>query len=69
MRYILLCLTLLFCMCPVQAQQPTQIQTMDTPNDAGGSITLTWNRADLPPKSVYKIAIGESPNGPFYLAT
>ncbi|MFT5370219.1 MAG: hypothetical protein ACI8V2_005201 [Candidatus Latescibacterota bacterium] len=42
---------------------------MDTPNDAGGSITLTWNRADLPPKSVYKIAIGESPNGPFYLAT
>jgi hypothetical protein len=56
-------------MCPVQAQQPTQIQTMDTPNDAGGSITLTWNRADLPPKSVYKIAIGESPNGPFYLAT
>lgn len=69
MRYILLCLTLLFCMCPVQAQQPTQIQAMDTPNDAGGSITLTWNRADLPPKSVYKIAIGESPNGPFYLAT
>ena len=69
MRYILLCLTLLFCMCPVQAQQPTQIQTMDTPNDAGGSITLTWNRADLPPKSVYKFAIGESPNGPFYLAT
>ena len=69
MRYILFCLTLLFCVCPLQAQQPVSVQTMDTPNDAGGSITVTWKRADLPPNARYKIAIGESPNGPFYPVT
>lgn len=65
MRYILLGLTLLCCTVSAQAQQPVNVQAMDTPNDGGKSITVTWQRADLPPSAVYKIAVGESQEGPF----
>ena len=65
MRYILLSLTILFFVVPTQAQQPTNVQAMDTPNDAGKSITVTWKRSDLPSSAIYKVAISESQSGPF----
>jgi hypothetical protein len=66
MRFILLCLAVLFPVSAIQAQQPGSIEAMDTPNDEGLSLTVTWKRVGLPPKTVYKIAIGESQNGPFH---
>ncbi len=66
MRYCLLCIALVFCAARVSAQQPTGVKAEDTPNDAGGSITVTWKRAALPAGAVYKIAVGESENGPFH---
>jgi hypothetical protein len=43
---------------------------MDTPSDAGGSITLVWPRApQAAPGSFYQVWIAEAPEGPFSLAT
>ncbi|MDA0710183.1 MAG: hypothetical protein O3B73_08240 [bacterium] len=69
MPFVLFYLSLLFAICPAHAQPPASVRAQDTPNDAGGSITVTWQRADLPPGSRYQIAIGESADGPFYTAT
>jgi hypothetical protein len=55
----------------VYAQMATlpAIAVMDTPNDAGGSITMTWPRsAEMPPGTVYRVYIGEEREGPFQLA-
>ncbi len=44
------------------------IEALDTPNDAGGSITLTWPRLDgLADAAMYEVYVAESANGPFYL--
>ena len=66
MRYRFFVCALLICAAQVQAQQPMGVRAMDTPSDAGGSITVTWKRATLPDGAVYKIAVGESENGPFH---
>jgi len=48
---------------------PSQIEVFDTPNDAGGSITLTWPRVENAASgTAYLIWVAESPEGPFYLA-
>ena len=48
---------------------PTQIKAFDTPNDAGGSITVTWPRSDDGPAgTAYRVYIGESSKGPFHHA-
>ena len=66
MRYRFFICALLFCAAQIHAQQPAGVQAMDTPNDAGGSITVTWKRATLPDGAVYKIAVGESEHGAFH---
>lgn len=67
MRYILLGLIILLCVAPTGAQKPENVQAMDTPNDEGGSITVTWKHIpDLAPGFMYHIAISESANGPFH---
>ena len=57
---------------PVVAQLGTsvpQVEAFDTPNDAGGSITVTWPPADdAPDGTVYRVYISESAKGPFHLA-
>ncbi|MCY3681813.1 MAG: hypothetical protein OXH16_10470 [Gemmatimonadetes bacterium] len=65
MRYFLTCITLVLCTAQVYAQQPTGVKAEDTPNDSGGSITVVWNRAELPDGTMYKIAVSESKTGPF----
>ena len=45
------------------------VQAMDTPNDKGGSITLTWpKKSNLPEGARYEITVAESKNGPFHHA-
>ena len=52
---------------PAAAQPPpVGVRAFDTPSDAGGSITLTWRQDDA--VSSYRIAVAESPNGPFHPA-
>ena len=68
MRYILPCIILALCTAQVYAQQPTGVKAEDTPSDSGGSITVVWNRAELPDGAMYKIAVGESETGPFHSA-
>lgn len=49
---------------------PTGVEAFDTPNDDGGSITLTWPRDPRANENtIYQIAIAESSNGPFRVAT
>ena len=66
MRYCILCIALILCTTQVYAQGPTGVKAMDTPNDSGGSITVTWDRADLPAGAKYKLAVSESKSGPFH---
>ena len=48
---------------------PDQVEAFDTPNDAGGSITLTWPRsAALPADAIYLVSVATAPEGPFHLA-
>ncbi len=73
MRYFLCCITLVLCTAQVYAQQPTGVKAEDTPNDSGGSITVTWDLAELSEgikyvKYKYSIDISESENGPFHSA-
>lgn len=68
MRYFLCCIILVLCAAQVYAQQPTGVTAADTPNDAGGSITVMWNRTELPDGAMYKIAVSESETGPFHPA-
>ena len=45
---------------------PIEVQAFDTPNDDGGSITLTWARdRQISENAVYQVAIAASPSGPF----
>ena len=45
------------------------VRAMDTPNDKGGSITLTWpKKSNLPEGTRYEITVAESKNGPFHHA-
>jgi len=64
MRHFILCFIFFFTL-KAHAQEPSQVKAFDTPNDAGKSITVTWQAADLPEGAAYKIAVSESPNGPF----
>ncbi len=68
MRYFLCCIILVLCAAQLYAQQPTGVKAEDTPNDSGGSITVVWNRAELPDGTMYKIAVSESETGPFHPA-
>jgi hypothetical protein len=44
-----------------------KVEAFDTPNDRGGSITLTWPvRSDLPKGTPFQIRIAESRVGPFH---
>lgn len=46
------------------------VAAFDTPNDAGGSITLTWARSrSIPERAIYKAYIAEANEGPYYLAS
>ena len=48
---------------------PEEIEAFDTPNDAGGSITLTWPKAEAAAAgTAYLVRIATSPEGPFHLA-
>lgn len=48
---------------------PIEVQAFDTPNDDGGSITLTWPRdRQISEHAVYQVAIAASPRGPFRVA-
>ena len=45
---------------------PTAVEAFDTPNDAGGSITLTWPKDPRASEhTTYQITIADSPSGPF----
>ena len=45
---------------------PIEVQAFDTPNDDGGSITLTWPRdRQISESAMYQVAIADSPSGPF----
>ena len=46
------------------------VDAFDTPDDAGGSITVTWPRADAAtPGTVYLVYVAAAAKGPFHLAT
>lgn len=46
-----------------------EIDVFDTPDDAGGSITMTWLPAEQEPAgTVYRVYVAESAKGPFHLA-
>ena len=48
---------------------PTAVEAFDTPNDAGGSITLTWPKDPRASEhTTYQITIADSPSGPFRVA-
>jgi hypothetical protein len=51
------------------AQVPVDIEAYDTPNDAGGSLTLTWSRADVGGPHRYNVYVAMAAEGPFHLAT
>ena len=55
---------------PVQSLQPPErFEAFDTPNDAGGSVTLTWPRfSSVPAGDVYLVSVAIAPDGPFYPA-
>ena len=47
-------------------EPPIEVQAFDTPNDDGGSITLTWPRdRQISENAMYQVTIADSPSGPF----
>ncbi len=69
MRYCSICIILVLCAAQVYAQQPTGVKAGDTPNDSGGSITVTWDYPESyegVKQVTYTIYISESENGPFH---
>ena len=71
MRYFLCCIALVLYTAQVHAQQPTGVKAEDTPNDMGGSITVTWDYPESYEKIEqirYVIYVSESENGPFHAA-
>ena len=68
MRYASLCAAMLSLYC-AQAQSlsgPDGVEAFATPNDAGGSITVTW-LSDAS-AAMYEIFLADSPAGPFHPA-
>ena len=52
-----------------QAAAPPPFEAFDTPNDGGGSITVTWPLDEAAPgDAVYNIYVAELATGPFHLA-
>ncbi|MFH1567204.1 MAG: DUF6754 domain-containing protein [Gemmatimonadota bacterium] len=50
-------------------QPPVQIEAIDTPNDAGGSLTVTWPRWETAPAGItYRVYLAGSATGPFHVA-
>ncbi len=45
-----------------------EIDLFDTPNDAGGSLSLTWRADAAPAGALYRVYLAESPEGPFHVA-
>ncbi|MSS70646.1 MAG: hypothetical protein EXS64_04065 [Candidatus Latescibacteria bacterium] len=72
MSRLLLCLLMLFSVAAhAQADLllPTEIRASDTPDDTGGSLTLTWRKtATEGPGIRYLVSVAESPQGPYYPA-
>ena len=71
MRYCSICIILVLCAAQVYAQQPTGVKAGDTPNDSGGSITVTWDYPESyegVKQVTYTIYISESEMGPFHSA-
>ena len=65
----LLLLFLFPCLVGGQAAAPPGFEAFDTPNDGGGSITVTWPLDEAAPRdAVYNIYVAELANGPFHLA-
>ncbi len=50
------------------AQEPVKIEVFDTPNDAGGSLTITWPLSTSAQTSEYRIYVATAADGPFQLA-
>lgn len=72
MSRLLLCLLTLL---PVAAHAqtdlllPQEIRASDTPDDTGGSLTVTWRKtAKEGPGISYVVSVAESPQGPYYRA-
>ena len=63
-------LLLLLFPCLVRGQAaPPGFEAFDTPNDGGGSITVTWPLDEAAPRdAVYNIYVAELATGPFHLA-
>jgi len=50
-------------------EAPADLEAFDTPNDAGGSITLTWARdVNAAAGTVYRVMVSTDPSGSFYPA-
>lgn len=48
---------------------PAEVAATDTPNDAGGSLTVSWRKdAEAGPGTVYLVRLATAPEGPFHLA-
>ncbi len=48
---------------------PAGVKAIDTPNDAGRSLTVVWNRDPAaPPGTVYRVRVATAAGGPFGLA-
>lgn len=47
-------------------EAPAAVEAFDTPDDAGGSITLRWPRIADEEGVVYQVAMAQAPEGPFY---
>ena len=50
------------------AQPAIEIDLFDTPNDAGGSLSLTWRADAAPAGTLYRVYLAESPEGAFHVA-
>ncbi len=47
---------------------PADLAAMDTPNDAGASITVIWSKAPTAPaKTNYEVLVATEPHGPWFL--
>ena len=50
------------------AQEPVKIEVFDTPNDAGGSLTITWPLSTSAQTPEYRIYVATAADGRFQLA-
>lgn len=54
---------------PTAAVAAVEFDAYDTPNDAGGSLTVTWLRPEADRGATYRVYVATAEDGPFYLAT